>query len=68
MARKVPERVIIYTQDIQNILGKSARSARRYMARLRLMYEKERDQFITVEEFCAASGLSEEQVRMFFGD
>ncbi|WP_341840400.1 hypothetical protein [Chitinophaga caseinilytica] len=67
MVKKVPDRLIIYTQDIENILGKSARSARKYMSRLRKIFQKERGQFISVEEFCAASGLTEEQVRIFIG-
>ena len=65
MGRKIPERVIITSKDIENILGKSARAARKYMALLRRIYKKPAGQFITVEEFCAASGLTEEQVKGF---
>lgn len=65
MGRKIPERVVITVKDIENILGKSARAARKYMALLRRIYGKPSSQFITVEEFCAVSGLTEEQVKEF---
>lgn len=66
MAKKIPRSIIITTQDIQNILGKSPRTAVRYMARLREIDDKDHGQFITIEEFCAVSGLTWEQVSIFF--
>jgi len=65
MPKNVPKRMVIYTKDIQNIFGKSARSARELMQKLRLMFGKEDWQYISVSEFCEYAGLDEEEVREF---
>ncbi|HEY8918756.1 MAG TPA: hypothetical protein VIM87_20070 [Chitinophaga sp.] len=57
--------MVIYTKDIQNIFGKSARSARELMQKLRIMFGKEDWQYISVSEFCEYVGLDEEEVREF---
>lgn len=57
--------MVIYTKDIQNITGKSGRSARELMQKLRLMFGKQDWQYISVAEFCEYSGLDEEEVREF---
>ncbi|MEI3802718.1 MULTISPECIES: hypothetical protein [unclassified Chitinophaga] len=65
MPKNVPKRMVIYTKDIQNIMGKSERSARELMQKIRLMFGKLEWQYISVAEFCEYSGLDEEEVREF---
>lgn len=65
MVKKIPARVVIYTRDIQNIMGKSPRAASKYMMKLRKILEKEKEEFVTVDEFCMVTGLSQEVVRGF---
>ncbi|MEZ2443364.1 hypothetical protein AB6805_16690 [Chitinophaga sp. RCC_12] len=65
MPKNVRNRMVIYTKDIQNIMGKSDRSARELMQKLRQMFGKQDWQYISVAEFCEYSGLDEEEVREF---
>ncbi len=57
--------MVIYTKDIQNIFGKSDRSARELMQKLRRMFKKKDRQCISVAEFCEYAGFDEEEVREF---
>lgn len=66
MNKKVPQRVVITTKDIQNILGKGERSARELMQKLRAILKKAPGQYVTVTEFCELVGLTDEDVRGFF--
>lgn len=65
MVNKIPDRVVVYTKDIQNILGKSPRSAAKYMLKLRKILEKEEEEFVTVDEFCMITGVPLELVKGF---
>ncbi len=65
MNKKIPERAVIYTKDIQNIMGKSPRSASKYMQILRRTLEKEEGEFVTVDEFCMVTGITHEVVRRY---
>ncbi|MDA8596297.1 hypothetical protein N9L20_07435 [Flavobacteriaceae bacterium] len=56
------KRAIIYTKDIQRITGKSERSARRMLQRIKKHYDKQKHQLITQEEFSEFSGLDLEIV------
>ena len=53
--------LIIYPKDIQRIMGFSYRSALRLNKRIRIYFEKPEHQFLTMEEFCAFTGLRVEQ-------
>jgi len=55
--------MVIYTKDIEVICGKSARSARELMQKLRIIFEKEPWQYVTISEFCAYLGLYEDEIR-----
>jgi hypothetical protein len=55
-------RLTIRTNDITEFLGIGPRSAQTLMAKIRLKLNKERSQYITIEEFCACSGLNPEIV------
>ena len=65
MPKNVPQRMVIYTKDIQNMFGKSDRSARILMQKLRKMFGKSQWQYISVAEFCEYTGLNEEEVREY---
>ena len=56
---------MIYTKDVQRITGKSDRYARRLMARMKLKYQKEKGQPVSLNEFCEYMGLTKEEVSNF---
>jgi hypothetical protein len=55
-------RIIIYAKDIQRITGKTDRYGRALLDRIRKYYKKPDHQFVTIEEFCAYSGLPYQDV------
>ncbi len=59
-------RAVIYTSDIILICGVSDRAARKKLQVLRNQYQKERGQYITIEEFCFATGIPIERVYEHF--
>lgn len=59
---KPAEKIIIETADIQRMLGKKARTAQRYMARLRKRLNKTKDELISVEEFIEKTTLPKDVV------
>ena len=61
----IPNRVVIYSKDIQNITGRSQRTARKMMSVLRKKYKKNKGDFITIDEFCQHTGIKKEQVNIF---
>ena len=61
----IPNRVVIYSKDIQNITGRSQRTARKMMNVLRKKYKKNKGAFITIDEFCQHTGIKIEQVNIF---
>ena len=61
---KIEERrICIYPKDIQILTGKSERSARKIIAKLRLIHSKVKHQVITIKEFCNYIGMEEEEVK-----
>jgi hypothetical protein len=63
--KKIPVRAIIYARDIRNITGRSERTARRMLRKIRLALGKAPDEFVTFSEFCYFYGIQEEQVKDF---
>jgi hypothetical protein len=59
----ISPRIIIYPKDVRHLLGKSERTVRTIMARIRVVYGKSRHQPVTVSEFCAYMGLNKEEVQ-----
>lgn len=59
------ERLIIYSQDIQRITGRSERYAQCVMQSIRKRLGKEKHQLVTWEEFCEFAGLSVEDISEF---
>lgn len=60
---KLPERLYINTKDIQVLTNRTARTARLLMQNLRHGLGKAKGDKISVKEFCAATGFSEDVVR-----
>jgi hypothetical protein len=59
------DRIIIYPKDVQRITGKSERYGRLLLERIKSHFDKERHQFVTVDEFCSYTGIKFEQVERF---
>ena len=57
------KRICIYPKDVQILTGKSERSARKIIARLKVLHAKDKHQFISVKEFCDYTGLEETEVK-----
>ena len=61
----IPKRMVIYARDIENITGRSERTARLLMQRIRQTFGKNQGQFISVSEFCQYTGLKVEEVNLY---
>lgn len=61
----IPNRITIYAKDIQNITGRSERTARKMFAAIRKKLNKQKGDFITVEEFCIYAGFKEAHIIEF---
>jgi len=56
------KRVCIYPKDIQRITGKSYRQSTRLMQKIKRDLNKLDNEFLTIDEFCAYSGIKYEQL------
>jgi hypothetical protein len=66
--KKDTNRVCIYPKDIQLITGKSYRQSTRLMHKIKSQLNKSSHEFLTIEEFCAYTGIKYEQVtHLIFG-
>ena len=54
--------MVIYSKDVANITGKSKRTCRNMLRTVRESLGKNKNQLITVKEFCFIYGLEEEHV------
>jgi hypothetical protein len=54
--------MVIYPKDVQSIIGKTDRTARKLMKAMRKKLGKEKHQMISVREFCDYTGLPEDEV------
>ena len=55
-------RVCIYPKDVQIIFGKTYNQARFYLSKIKQHLGKEAHQHVSIDEFCAFSGLPKEEV------
>jgi hypothetical protein len=53
---------------VQRITGKSERYGRMLLLKIKDSLKKEEHQFISIEEFCAYTGLKPDQVQPFLWD
>ncbi len=56
------DRICIYAKDIQTVTGKSERTSRTILKKVREKLSKEKHQAVTVHEFCDYLGLPLEVV------
>jgi hypothetical protein len=52
----------MYPKDVQRIMGKTYTQARLYLIKIKKHLKKLDHQFVSVEEFCAYTGLPVEEV------
>jgi DNA-directed RNA polymerase specialized sigma subunit len=57
------KRICIYPKDIQLLTGKSLRYSQKLISQARKHFSKEKNQLLTIREFCDYMGLEEEEVR-----
>lgn len=55
--------ICIYPKDIQILIGKSERYARKVVAQIRRHYAKSKCQLLTIKEFCDYMSLNEDEVK-----
>lgn len=60
--------MVLYSRDVQNITGRSPRTSRKLLQKLRLALGKEPDEFVTITEFCEFYGFDEEKVKSYLKD
>ncbi|KAA2239107.1 hypothetical protein F0L74_23130 [Chitinophaga agrisoli] len=65
MKKLIPNRIVIYARDVENITGRKGRTARLLLQRIRKIYGKKPGQFVTITEFCQFAGLKEEEITCF---
>jgi len=51
MENGIPRRMVIYAKDIETITGRKRTAARNMIRQIKIMFKKERNDFITVREF-----------------
>ena len=56
------KRACIYPKDVQRITGKSYRQSLRMLQQIRRDLNKEKEQYISIDEFCIYTGLKFEHV------
>lgn len=61
--KKEAKRICIYPKDVQLITGKSYRYARLLIQEIKKNNGKNKQQLVSVEEFCNYTGLTTEEVR-----
>jgi hypothetical protein len=62
MRKITPTRIIVYTKDVALITGRTERTSRKLLTRVRKHYRKDSRSLVTVEEFCAYTGFDPDVV------
>ena len=62
------QRMIIYPKDVQRITGRSEKYSRRLLGQIKIKFAKESHQFVSVDDFCQYTGLTQESVSRFITD
>lgn len=55
----VAKRIVIYAKDVENITGRKERTARKILQSIREKLGKEKNEFVTIREFCEYTGIQE---------
>jgi hypothetical protein len=59
---KIPERLVIFTRDVQNITGLKERAARNLLVKIKIAFSKSSKAYVTIDEFCTFTEIPEERV------
>ena len=62
---RMPLRVVLYPKDVENITGRGGRTCRKLLQKIKQACGKSKEEFVTVKEFCAFTGIDEELVKDF---
>jgi archaellum biogenesis ATPase FlaH len=65
MQQTIPNRIVIYAKDVMNITGRKERPERQLLTKIKKKYNKKREDFISIDEFCEFTTLPLEKVNMF---
>ena len=63
--KKDPARIIIYAKDIERITGRRPRTCYTILQKIRIYYNKKKNDFVTAKEFCAFLNIDEELIKDF---
>lgn len=63
--QRPPRRIVVYAKDIENITGRRPGAARKLLRNIKKAFQKLPDQFVTIPEFSAYTGIDEEIVKEF---
>jgi len=63
--RKIPNRIVVYPKDVENITGRKERAARHVLQKIKETFGKDKEGFVTVKEFSLYTGIDEEIVREY---
>jgi len=66
--KKDPTRIVIYAKDVERITGRRLRTCYTILQKIRLFYNKRKDDFVTTKEFCSFLNIDEELIREFLVD
>jgi len=61
-------RAVIYPKDVQRITGKSERYGRMIINRIKQKLSKQQHQLVSIDEFCAYTGLDPALVHQYITD
>ena len=61
-------RLVLYPSDIKIITGRSARTSRKLLQKVKIALGKEPDSFVTLKEFCSFYNLDEKEVLEYLRD
>lgn len=62
----VPNRMVVYPKDVMLITGiQDARTARKFLDKIRKKFKKTKGAFISLDEFCEFTGFKEERVTRY---
>jgi hypothetical protein len=63
--KKTQTRIVIYPKDVECITGRRLRTCRKLLQKIRKGCGKNKDEFVTITEFAAFTGIEEEHIREF---
>lgn len=66
--KSIPKRLVIYAKDVEMITGRRRRAAQDILRKIRIFYKKEKNDLVTVDEFCEFMRMKENIVREFLLD